>query len=305
MRRLSKTAALPILILGCSGDTTSGPTGSVTAVASIEISPSGGSLYAGRSLQLSATTKDSQGGILTNRAVTWTSSSSGIAGVSSDGLVSAAAFGSATITARSEGVSSSVSVSVLHDPIVFVHGFQSSGAIWGTMTGWFVTDGWPLSQMYALSYDSNQSNAAIAAQIKTAVDNVQTSTGAAKVDIVTHSMGGLSSRYYLRNLGGDSGTDAWVSLAGPNHGTTTANLCGSVLCLEMRPGSAFLTSLNEGDETPGTPRYATWWSTCDQVTTPQQSVVLAGATNTQTACLQHSQFYVDQTVYQQVRDWVK
>jgi triacylglycerol lipase len=297
------TAAISAVSEGIAG--TAQVTVSAIAVASVEISPTGGSLYAGRSLQLSATTKDSQGGILSGRRVDWSSSNSAIALVSLSGLVSAGAFGSATITATSEGVSSSVSISVLHDPIIFVHGFQSSGAIWGTMIAWFVSDGWPSSQMYALTYDSNQSNATIAAQIKTAVDNVLTSTGAARVDMVTHSMGGLSSRYYLRNLGGDSGTDAWVSLAGPNHGTTTANLCGSVSCLEMRPGSAFLTALNEGDETPGTPRYATWWSTCDQVTTPQQSVVLAGATNTQTACLQHSQLYADPTVYQQVRDWVK
>jgi triacylglycerol lipase len=194
---------------------------------------------------------------------------------------------------------------VLHDPIVFVHGFQSSGAIWGTMMSWFVSDGWQASQMTAWSYDSNQSNVTIAGQLKTLVESVLSSTGAAKVDIVTHSMGGLSSRYFLRNLGGDTETDGWVSLAGPNHGTTTANLCGSASCLEMRPGSAFLTDLNAGDETPGAPRYATWWSTCDQVTTPQQSVILAGAANTQTACLQHSQFYSDMTVYQQVRDWVK
>lgn len=276
-----------------------------TAVASVEVSPGSGSLYAGRSLQLVATIKDSQGRILSDRAVAWASSNSAIASVSLAGLVSAAAFGSATITATSEGKSSSATISVLRDPIVFVHGFQSSGGIWGTMIGRFVTDGWPASQMYALSYDSNQSNATIALQIKTAVDNVITSTGAAKVDIVTHSMGGLSSRYFLKNLVGDSVTDGWVSLAGPNHGTTTANLCSLVSCIEMRPGSAFLTELNAGDETPGSPRYATWWSMCDQVTTPQQSVVLVGATNTETACLQHSQFYGDATVYQQVRDWVK
>ncbi len=173
------------------------------------------------------------------------------------------------------------------------------------MTGRFVSDGWPASQMNILSYDSNQSNAAIAGQVRTAVENVLTSTGAAKVDIVTHSMGGLSSRYFLKNLGGDSETDAWVSLGGPNHGTTTANLCSLVSCIEMRPGSTFLAELNAGDETPGAPRYATWWSSCDQVTTPQESVALAGATNIQTACLQHSQFYADATVYQQVRDWVK
>jgi triacylglycerol lipase len=159
--------------------------------------------------------------------------------------------------------------------------------------------------MYAVTYDDNQPNATTAAQLKTVIDNILSSTGAAKVDIVTHSMGALSSRYLLKNLGGDSQTDGWVSLAGPNHGTTIANFCGAPSCIEMRPGSTFLTELNAGDETPGTPRYATWWSNCDQATIPQQTVILSGATNTQTACLQHTQIYLDATVYQQVRDWVK
>lgn len=275
------------------------------AVASIVVTPGSGSLYSGRSLMLTATARDAPGNALPGRQVSWSSSNTGIASVSDAGLVSAISFGSATITATSEGKSSTATVSVLHDPIIFVHGFQSSGAIWGTMIGWFVSDGWPMSQMYAVSYDTNQSNATIAGELRTAVENVLGSTGAARVDIVTHSMGGLSSRYLLKNLGGDVRTDAWVSLAGPNHGTTAANLCGTVSCVEMRPGSTFLVELNAGDETPGPPRYATWWSACDQVTTPQQSVVLAGATNTQTSCLQHSQLYVDATVYQQVRDWIK
>ena len=35
------------------------------------------------------------------------------------------------------------------------------------------------------------------------------------VDVVTHSMGGLSSRYYLKNLGGTANGDDWVSIGGP------------------------------------------------------------------------------------------
>jgi triacylglycerol lipase len=284
---------------------TSQVTVSAIPVASVEVSPGSGSLYSGRSLQLTAVTKAANAMTLTDRRVTWSSSNPEVASVSDAGVASAAAFGSATITATVEGKTASATINVLHDPILFVHGYNSSSAIWGTMIGWFVADGWPMSQMYATGYDYTQSNVTIADQLKTAIETVLSSTGAAKVDIVTHSMGALSSRYLLKNLGGSSQTDAWVSLAGPNHGTSIANLCGSVSCLEMRPGSTFLTELNAGDETPGTPRYGTWWSNCDQATTPSQSAILSGATNTQTACLQHNQLYGDVTVYQQVRDWVK
>lgn len=273
-------------------------------VAIVEVSPGTGSLYAGKSLQLSATTKDAQGQTLTGRMVTWSSSNPGSATVTA-GLVSAGAFGSATITATSEGVSASATIKVLHDPIMFVHGFQSSGAIWGTMINSFTADGWTDSPLVTWSYDSNQSNTAIAQILQAKVDSLLAAAGATKVDIITHSMGGLSSRYFAKSLGGSAKIDGFVALGTPNHGTTTANLCGIVTCLEMRPGSAFLTALNADDETPGPPRYATWWSACDQVTTPPESVILTGATNTQTACLQHSQLYVDGTLYQQVRDWVR
>ena len=57
------------------------------------------------------------------------------------------------------------------------------------------------------------------------VNEIKAATGAAKVDIITHSMGGLSSRYYIKNLGGAANVDDWVSLAGPNHGTTWAYGC--------------------------------------------------------------------------------
>ncbi|HMA20468.1 MAG TPA: triacylglycerol lipase, partial [Gemmatimonadaceae bacterium] len=188
---------------------------------------------------------------------------------------------------------------------VFVHGFQSSGAIWATMINRLKTDGWADAPLVTWTYDSNQSNVTIAQQLQVKVDSLLAAVGAKKVDIISHSMGGLSSRYFSRNLGGSEKIDGFVSLGTPNHGTILANFCAIQSCLEMQPGSAFLTALNSGDETPGNARYATWWTPCDQVTTPPESVILEGATNTKTACIGHSELYSDATVYGQVRDWVK
>jgi triacylglycerol lipase len=191
-----------------------------------------------------------------------------------------------------------------HDPILFVHGWSESSSIWNTMISRFQADGWTSAELNNWSYNTSQSNVTTANQIATKVSQIKSQTGAATVDIITHSMGALSSRYYLKNLGGTANVDDWVSLGGPNHGTDTANFCSQTSCVEMRIGSSFLTALNSGDETPGSVNYGTWWSPCDSIINPDSSVALSGASNTKTACLSHSQLYSDATVYGQVRTHV-
>jgi triacylglycerol lipase len=190
------------------------------------------------------------------------------------------------------------------DPIVFVHGLGGHPGAWATMQARFRADGWPAADLDAFGYDSRRSNVETARRLAAEVRRVRRATGAAKVDIVTHSMGALSSRYYLQRLGGTAVVDRWVSLAGPDHGITGAPLCPWPSCGELRAGSAFLAGLNHGDETPGPTRYATWWSPCDTVVNPDSTVALRGARNTRTACLSHAALIVDAKVYEQVRDFV-
>lgn len=191
------------------------------------------------------------------------------------------------------------------DPIVFVHGWNPDISPWQPMADRFEADGWPDGHLDQWSYDFTQSNATTAAHLADEIERLLTRTGATKVDVITHSMGALSSRYYLKNLGGAAKVDAWVSLGGPNHGTETARWCGGAPCVEMRPGSGFLTTLNSGDETPGSTRYATWRSPCDSVIDPTDSVALTGALNSTTACLGHSGLRTDGAVYDEVREHVR
>lgn len=190
-----------------------------------------------------------------------------------------------------------------HDPILFVHGWNSNSSTWTTMYNRFLADGYTAAELNNWSYNYSQSNATTAAEIQTKVNSILSATGAAKVDIITHSMGGLSSRYYLKNLDSTK-VDEWVGLGNPNHGTDTANFCFSTACKEMRIGSAFLASLNAGDETPGAVNYREWWSPCDSIINPDTSPPLAGAVNTQTACLSHGDLHENATVYGQIKAFI-
>jgi triacylglycerol lipase len=191
------------------------------------------------------------------------------------------------------------------DPVVLVHGYLSTNSVWDTAVTAFRNAGYPSSQVFRFQYNYNQSNVTSARQLQTFVNNVLASTGASKVDLVNHSMGGMVTRYYVKNLGGTGVVDQWASLAGANHGTQTANLCSLFAsCREMTPGSAFLQQLNSGDETPGGVDYRTWSSACDGVIIPFTSTALAGATNTDSGCVVHTSFPSDQTVLGQLIGWL-
>lgn len=191
-----------------------------------------------------------------------------------------------------------------HLPILFVHGWKGSESNWTTMIERFEKDGWPKEDLNNWHYNTAQSNATTAKEEATKVTEILKKTGAAKIDLISHSMGGLSTRYYIKNLGGESTVEDWVSLGGPNHGTEAANLCFETSCVEMRIGSKFLTELNAGDETPGAVHYGTWWSPCDEFIKPVESVILTGATNTKTECISHLALLTNEKVYVGVREFV-
>jgi len=192
------------------------------------------------------------------------------------------------------------------DPILLVHGFNGSPANWKLMRQRLRADGYRDRDIDAISYDSTQSNVVTAGQIATAVDDLLARTGAKRVDIISHSMGAIPSRYYVQQLGGDAHVDAWVSLAGANQGTYWAYGCSLLAsCQDMLPGSAMLTTLTASVPLDGAVRFATWWSPCDPIIMPTDAATLTGARNTETSCLGHSDLTTDATVFTQVEQFVR
>lgn len=220
--------------------------------------------------------------------------------------VATALTGVAASLLLSVSLSAAPAEAATHNPIVFVHGLSSSASSWDDWIADFKADGYTSSELDAWSYDWSQSNVTTAQQLATEIKSVLARTGASKVDLVTHSMGALSARYYLKNLGGTAYVDDFVSAAGVNHGTTTASWCSWLYtsCAEMYTGSSFLTALNSGDETPGSVSYASYWSDCDEALTPDTTAILSGATNVDVGCVSHTDMNNDRGVYEQVRDFV-
>jgi triacylglycerol esterase/lipase EstA (alpha/beta hydrolase family) len=108
-------------------------------------------------------------------------------------------------------------------------------------------------------------------------DRLRAESGVTRFDLVGHSEGGLTARYYLKYLGGTAHVDRYVSLGSPHYGTYVANLAtfvtvgtcvGIVACRQMIIGSSFLAALNSGDDTPGGVAYTTIRTMQDELVRP-------------------------------------
>ena len=86
-------------------------------VSSVSISPSSGEVVVGKTVDFDAQTLDANGNALTDRQIVWTSASPATATVDGSGTARGVAPGQTTITATSEGVSTSVPVTVNPVPV--------------------------------------------------------------------------------------------------------------------------------------------------------------------------------------------
>ncbi|MFD1732612.1 esterase/lipase family protein [Deinococcus malanensis] len=102
----------------------------------------------------------------------------------------------------------------------------------------FKKDGWTDAHLFNWSYDSTRSNSVTADLIRQKVDAILAQTGATRVDIISHSMGGLSSRYFLKNLGETAGSTPGCRWVDPTMGPIPQMPAGTfpaTKCVKARP----------------------------------------------------------------------
>src|SRR5450755_4452566 len=98
------------LLAACSSSGTTTPGGA--AVASVTVSPPTDTIVLSQSVQLTASAKDANGAAVAGATIDWTIAPTNVATVSSAGMVTGVASGSATVTAASGGKSATVIIVV-------------------------------------------------------------------------------------------------------------------------------------------------------------------------------------------------
>jgi alpha-tubulin suppressor-like RCC1 family protein len=156
------TIAVTSLLVACGGDGGNGP--STTPVASIEVTPTTTDLPPGGTEQLTWTCRDADGNVLGGRIVTFSTSNSAAATVSNKGLVTGVAVGTATIVAKSEGKSATVSVNVADLPVatvVVLPGAANIGAgLKGQLSAVLLSAGGDTLRNRAITWSSSDDNIA-------------------------------------------------------------------------------------------------------------------------------------------------
>lgn len=116
---------------------------------------------------------------------------------------------------------------------------------------------------------------AYAEVVHRAVEKLRAATGAQRVLLVGHSMGGLAARVYLRKHG-DAHVARIVTLASPHHGTIFGRLGHSRNARQMAKASPFIERLRHDDRGRWA-RFTTVATRDDNMLVPRSSPLLPGA----------------------------
>jgi triacylglycerol lipase len=151
-------------------------------------------------------------------------------------------------------------------PVLFVHGYLCNRGLWWWMLRKLR---WHGIRAGAVSLEPPLGSIdTLADQLHRDIEAFMQDTPDAKLVLVTHSMGGLVARAYLKRHG-PARIGKLVTLACPHHGTRLAYLGPGRNAREMQPNSAWLRTLAEGETIPVP--FLNVWSAGDNFVAPQAS----------------------------------
>jgi len=181
-------------------------------------------------------------------------------------------------------------------PVLLVHGYGANGGFWSPLGALLERE--RISHATVSLEPMTASIDDYAQQIDHALQALRAATGAEKIVIVAHSMGGLVSRAYLRRHGA-AHIARVITLGTPHHGTGLASFGIGSNAQQMRLSAVWLSQL-EADDREQRSLFTSIYSYHDNIIAPQSSCHLPGAKNIALGGIGHVALGSHPTVMQRV-----
>jgi triacylglycerol esterase/lipase EstA (alpha/beta hydrolase family) len=180
-------------------------------------------------------------------------------------------------------------------PVILVHGVLVNDGMWFDFRRRLARSG--VGAVYTLNYGPPYADIErYAAQLAAKIEAVRHATGAARVAVVGHSMGGLVARAYVRRWG-TGAVDRLITIGTPHHGSLLAWLVPGRCLAQMRPGNRWLADLNAVPPATAVVPTLSLWSRHDTMVVPQASSELPGADNVALVGIGHNALLHDAEVF--------
>lgn len=173
-------------------------------------------------------------------------------------------------------------------PVLLVHGYLLNGAAWWRFARQLERAGFR-AHVVSLT-PSLGSIDTMADSLRRRIEALCAASGATRVHLVAHSMGGLVCRAYLRNIG-SARVASLVTIAGPHHGTALAWLGIGEAARAMVPDSDWLAALADAERQAVHPPTVALFSYYDNYIAPQESAMLPWARNEALPPMGHAEMY--------------
>ncbi|WP_345425501.1 esterase/lipase family protein [Pseudonocardia xishanensis] len=157
-------------------------------------------------------------------------------------------------------------------PILLVHGIMDNRSVFTVFRRALRRRGF--GTVHSVNYSLFTGDLRSAArELAEHVERLRDATGADRVHVVGHSLGGVIARYYVQRLGGAEFVDTLVTLGSPHTGSNAAYLMPTPLARQLRPNSDVMAEL--AAPAPGCPtRFVVVWSRIDEMVVPQRNARL-------------------------------
>jgi len=183
-------------------------------------------------------------------------------------------------------------------PLLLVHGVGVNDGVWFALRRNLSRRS--LGPVYTINYGPPLAGIEhFAGQLAARIEAICAVTGAERVALIAHSMGGLVARAYLRRFGA-ARVEQLITIGTPHHGSMLAYTFPGCCLAQMHPGNPWLVELNREESGRAPVPITSIWSRHDSMVAPQGSSVLRNAENIALVGIAHNALLGEKAVVELV-----